>query len=145
MKDNDLSHFIDSSRFLLNSGLVPDSAKNNLFFYGSIVHKEVSAVDLKIDAEKKLVEYQIYVPARLLKKINKFHKLSGTKSLFGLWRLKNLLKKEGNLDFSELLNGFVKDFCGYKWHATVEVIDVALYKDEIEDEEADGNDQPNNK
>jgi len=145
MEDNNLSQFIDSNRFLLNSGLVPDSAKNNLFFYGSIVHKDVKAVSLKIDVENRHVSYQIYVSTKLLKKILKFNKLSNTQSLFGLWRLKRLIKKEGNLDFSKLLNSFVKDYCGSKWYATAEVIDVAEYRDEIEDETASGNDQPNNK
>ena len=145
MDENGLSRFIDSNRFLMNCGLVPDSVKNNLFFYGSIVHKDVEAVELKLEVESKTVYYKIYISKRLLKQFNRFQELSHAQSLLGLWKFKLILKKEGNLNFSTLLNEFVKDFCGSKWHAEVEVIDSTLYEDGIINEEASGDDISNNK
>lgn len=129
----------------MNCGLIPDSVKNNLFFYGSIVHKDVEAVELKMDVEKKTANYTIYVPKSLFKKFNKFNKLSNAQSLLGLWRFKRILKKEGNLNFSLILNKFVKDFCGSKWHATVEVMESAKYNDRVNDEEVDRDNTQDNK
>lgn len=122
-----LEEYIDQRRWLLNNGLISEDVKNQLFFCGSIVHKDVQAVELHIDVEKHVVNYVIYVDKPLLKRIQKYKELSKSDSLFSLWRLRRMLRKEGSLDFSEILNKFVKDFCGPKWSATVEVADFESY------------------
>lgn len=127
MDNKELLEFMDQQRWLLNNGLVSDNAKNQLFFYGSIVHKNVQAIEVDIDVQTKLVNYHIYVDSSLIKKIKAYEKLSKSTDLFGMWRFKRLLKKEGVLDFQLLLNRFVKDFCGPSWSTEVNVVDFNNY------------------
>lgn len=138
MNNTEIAQSMDSDRWLLNNGLVSDNVKNQLFFCGSIVHKEVQAVELKIRPETKLVDYIVYVTPELLKKIAKYNKLSTSKSLFGMWRFKRLLKKEGCLDLQKVLNSFVTDYCGPKWIAKASIISFDSYVDSIEAENEDG-------
>lgn len=130
-KDVNLEEYVDQRRWLLNNGLVTDDIKNQLFFCGSIVHKEIQAVEVQIEAERKVVEYTIYVDKSLLSKIKKYEVLSKSDSLFGLWRFKRLLKKEGSLDFQQVLDAFVKDFCGPKWQTRVTTVDFNSYIEEL--------------
>lgn len=134
MNGNELSEYIDQHRWLLNNGLVSDNVKNQLFFYGSIVHKDVQALDVQIKPEDKIIEYKIYVNSGLMKKIEKYNKLSTSRSLFGMWRFKRFLNKEGSLDFQNMLSTFVCDFCGPKWVTNVAVLNFDDYVDNIGDE-----------
>ena len=148
METTQLAEYLDQQRWMLNNGLVPDSVKNQLFFYGSIVHTEVQAVEVKLRPEEKIVDYLVYVPKSLLKKMDKYKKLSTATSLFGLWQFKRFLKKEGSLDFHSMINSFIRDFCGPSWTATVVIADFDAYVDSIgvEGEEPTGSskqpDQP---
>lgn len=126
-KEMNLEEYVDQRRWLLNNGLITDDVKNQLFFCGSIVHKEVQAVEVDIVPENKLVKYRIYIDEDLINKIAKYHVLSKSTTLFGMWRFKRLLKKEGALDFQQVLNSFVRDFCGPKWSVTVETVDFKTY------------------
>jgi hypothetical protein len=145
-KEVNLEEYVDQRRWLLNNGLVTDDVKNQLFFCGSIVHKEVQAVELQIDAENRRVDYTIYVDKSLLKRIDKYHVLSKSDSLFGLWRFRRMLRKEGSLDFSEILNRFVKDFCGSRWSATVKTVDFETYIEGLGEQSGpDGTGQQSNK
>jgi hypothetical protein len=144
-KDINLEEYVDQRRWLLNNGLVTDDVKNQLFFCGSIVHKEVQAVELELEAEKKLVSYKIYVDTALINKIAKYHVLSKSTSLFGMWRFKRFLKKEGSLDFQQILTTMVKDFCGSKWNVTVQVVDFNSYVEQLgEQSETDSSGQLSN-
>lgn len=149
MNSKELAEYIDQQRWLLNNGLVTDDVKNQLFFCGSIVHREVQAVEMDLEPENKMVNYKIYVNKSLLKKIDLYNELSTATGLFGMWRFKRLLKKEGSLDFHRILGKFVKDFCGPKWTTTVEIVDFENYVDaaleEIGDdrENGDGSRQDN--
>lgn len=146
MEDAKLTEYIDQQRWLLNNGLVPDSVKNQLFFYGSVVHPRVQAVEVQIHAENKLVDYVIYVDAGLMKLIEKYNRLSTATSLFGMWRFSRFLKKEGTLDFQAMLSKFVSDFCGPKWIAKVKIINFDTYVDTIEVEsESEGSSPQSNK
>jgi hypothetical protein len=140
-----LTDMVDTQRWLLNNGLVPDSVKNQLFFYGSIVHTDVQAVEVKIRPEDKVVDYVIYINKDLLKKVDTYKKLSTAKSLFGLWRFKRFLKKEGSLDFLQMLDSFVKGFCGPNWIAKMTLVDFDAYTDSIGVEGGSGeaDQQPN--
>jgi hypothetical protein len=145
-KQVDLEEYVDQRRWLLNNGIIPDDIKNQLFFCGSIVHKEVQAVELDVDPEKKIVIYKIYVDKSLLKKIEKYKVLSRSTGLFGMWRFKRLLQKEGSLDFQKVLEKFVKDFCGNKWSVFAETLDFDLYVEGFgEQGETDGDGQQFNK
>jgi hypothetical protein len=145
-KEVNLEEYVDQHRWLLNNGLVTEEVKNQLFFCGSIAHKDIAAVEVKIEAEKKLVEYTIYVDQSLLDKIKKYEVLSKSDSLFSLWRFKRLLKKEGSLDFQAVLDSFVKDFCGPKWQTRVNTVNFNSYVEEQAQElgeasETDGRNQ----
>lgn len=129
MDAKQLAEYIDHERWLLNSGLASHGAKNQLFMYGSIVHRDVKAVELEIDTPNRLVAYTIYMDGKLLKKHHKYMRLSTSNSIWGLWRFKRMLKKEGNLNFEHLLNQFVKEFCGPKWSVDLVLIDFDEYTD----------------
>jgi hypothetical protein len=126
-----LDEMLNTQRWLLNNGLVPDSVKNQLFFYGSIVHTEVQAVEAKIRPEVKTVDYIIYINKDLMDKLELYKKLSTATSLFGLWRFKRFLKKEGSLDWHSMLNSFVRDYCGPAWSAKLTTLDFDAYIDTI--------------
>jgi hypothetical protein len=144
-KEMNLEEYVDQRRWLLNNGLITDDVKNQLFFCGSIVHKEVQAVEVDIEADKKLVRYKIYIEKDLIDKIAQYQVLSKSTTLFGMWRFKRLLKKEGALDFQQVLNNFVRDFCGPKWSVTVEIVDFNSYVEELgEQSETDGRSQQSN-
>jgi hypothetical protein len=141
-----LTQQIDQQRWLLNNGLITDTVKDQLFFYGSIVHPEVQAVEVAIRAENKYVDYTVYFTKKTLKKMDKYQKLAASTSLFGMWRFKRFLKKEGNLNFHAMLNSFVKDFCGPGWSTKLTIVDFDVYVDSIGVEgEPDGPSQPTNK
>lgn len=133
-RDINLEEYVDQRRWLLNNGLITDDVKNQLFFCGSIVHKEVQAVELDLIPENKQVNYKVYVNADLIEKIKVYHVLSKSTSLWGMWRFKRFLKKEGAMDFQQILNKFVKDFCGESWSATVEVVDFNSYIEGLGDQ-----------
>ena len=144
-KETSIEEYVDQRRWLLNNGFVTDDVKNQLFFAGSIAHKEVQAVELDLEPESKKVKYRIFVDAQLIKKIDKYQVLSKSTSLFGLWRFKRFLKKEGALDFHQILNKLVKDFCGPTWSATVEVVDFNTYVEGLGEQSGSaGNDQLSN-
>lgn len=126
-----LADTMNTQRWLLNNGLVPDSVKNQLFFFGSIVHADVLAVDAKIRPEVRTVDYVIYIDKYLIEKVDKYKRLSTATSLFGLWRFKRFLKKEGSLDFHSMINSFIRDFCGPEWSATITIADFDKYIDNI--------------
>lgn len=128
-KEFSLEEYVDQRRWLLNNGFVTDDVKNQLFFCGSIAHKEVQAVELDLEPEARKVKYKIYVNTDLIKKIAKYYALSKSTSLFGMWRFKRFLKKEGALDFNQILNKLVRDFCGPTWSANVEIVDFNTYVD----------------
>lgn len=145
MENSELTKMMDSDRWLLNNGLVSDSVKNQLFFYGSIVHKDVQAVEVSIRPESRTIEYIIYVSPRLEKLIAKYKQLSTSKSFFGMWKFKRLLVKEGCLDFRKVLNSFVTEYCGPKWKTAVTVLNFDSYVDSIETENDNDGDGELNK
>jgi len=130
---SDLGQYVDHQRWLMNNGMVNDHIKNQLFTYGAIVHKDIKAVDLSLNVKGKTVGYKLYVLPKLIKKIKKLEKLSTSNSLFSLWRLKRMLeqmkKDEERLDFANILNKFVSDFCGVGWSATIEVLNYDEYSE----------------
>ena len=141
-----LTQQIDQQRWLLNNGLITDTVKDQLFFYGSIIHPDVQAVEVKLVTEEKLVDYTVYFTKKTLDKMEKYKKLSTSTSLFGMWKFKRFLKKEGTLNFHAMLNSFVRDFCGPTWSTKLTIMDFDVYVDNIGVEgEPDGSSQPANK
>ena len=136
MSDNiDINDHMDHQRWLLSHGFINDLHKDNLYMYGAIAHKDISALELDIDVEKKTVTYSMYCTTSLLGKIDKYKQLSTSKGVFGLWKFKRLLKKEGNLNIKFLLNKFVKDYCGPAWQVELSLKDYKNYEDGFEKEE----------
>lgn len=131
MEDKDLAEYVDQQRWLLNNGLISEGVKNQLFFSGSIAHKDVQAVEVDIIADDKLIKYVLYFDKKTLNKVNKYHQLSKSTSLFGMWQFKRFLKKEGSLDFRSILNKFVRDYCGPKWSSEVTIKDFDTYLEEL--------------
>lgn len=120
---------LDHQRWLMNNGLLNDLHKDTLYLYGTLVHKEVQAVELDIDIENKSLTYVIYVGSKLFKSYQLYNELRTSDSIIGLWRLKRLLKKKGNLNFMAILGNFVKDYCGPKWNIKLEIKDFNSYED----------------
>lgn len=129
MEDKQILEKVDIERWRLNAGTVSYEMQNNLFMYGSILHKNIAAVHAAIDVENKVVDYKIYCPQSLLKTIALFQELRTKKSLWSLWRLSRLLKKEGNLDFEVMLNNYVGTLCGAPWKAKLELLHESLYSE----------------
>ena len=141
-----LSQQLDQQRWLLNNGLITDTVKDQLFFYGSIIHPDVQAVEVKLVIEEKCVEYTVYFTKKTLDKISKYNRLATSTSLFGMWRFKRFLKKEGTLNFHSMLNKFVIDFCGPTWSTKLTIINFDVYIDSIGVEGGtDGQSQPTDK
>lgn len=131
METND---HVDHQRWLIDNGFINDLHKDNIYMYGTIVHKEVRAVEVHIDTDKKFVDYEIFVDKKLMKKLDKFKTLSQSTGIFDLWRLKRLIIKEGNLNFDKVLRNFVQTYLGPKWNIRVAVKDIKSYEDGYEKE-----------
>ena len=142
LADANIEH-IDHQRWLLNNGLPNDVHKDTLFMFGSIVHRDVRAVEVALNPEKKTVGYVLYLDSVTLKTIDLYERLSKSTSIIDLWRFKRLLKKEGNLNISHLLSKFVKDYCGSNWQTELELKDYGDYEEGFnkETETSKGNDR----
>jgi len=123
---------LDHHKWLLNNGIVSDYVNNNLYMYGSLVHRNVAALNLEIDVAKKTVLYTVYFDDAMMEKIQKFQEWQHSDSIITLWRLKRLMKKEGNLNFELIVQKFVRDFCGPSWTTTLKVDNVSNYVDSDE-------------
>jgi hypothetical protein len=123
---------VDHQRWLIDNGFINDLHKDNLYMYGALVHKEIDAIELKIDLNKKTVEYDLYMRASLQKKVDKFNRLSKSQGILDLWLLKRLIKKEGNLNFLSVLSNFVKDYLGPKWAVVANLKDISDYEEGFE-------------
>jgi hypothetical protein len=129
--DAKLAEYIDQQRWLMNNALITDGAKNQLFVFGAIVHKNIHAIEMDLKVESKTVIYHLYVQPRLHRALRLYDRLFPSQSIFNMWRLRRLLRKEGNLNFSGMLNQFVKDFCGPQWKAEVDVRLARDYSPEV--------------
>lgn len=128
-----LSH----QRWLIDNGFINDLHKDNLYMYGAIVHRDIEAVEVRIDMSTKTIAYDIYAPTRLLRKMNKYFILSRSNSIIGLWRFKRMLKREGNLNITNLLSKFVKDYLGPKWGVEVNLKDIKAYEEGFKQDQPD--------
>lgn len=139
----DLNDHLEHQRWLINNGFINDLHKDNLYMYGAILNLNIVAVELSVSVESKVVQYSLYANDKLIKALVKYNKLKDTKSLYGLWRLKRLLKKHGPLNFSDMLNKFVRDYCGKQWKAELTILRDSDYKDGFEDQPSISEDQGN--
>ena len=137
MDNKELMAYIDNQRWLMNNGLFSESAKNQLFMYGSIVHPDIRAVELDIDVESKELNYTIYVPYTVLKKVHKYNRLSKATGFWGLRSFKKFLKKEGDLNLKAILMGFVLDYCGPSWQINLEIEDYKNYSEDQGEQQGD--------
>lgn len=130
MEEFKLEDQLEHHRWLLNNGIVDDWVKNNLYMYGSLVHRNALAVTLDIDVSKKIIHYTVYFDDKMMDTIDKFTRWQKSDSIITLWRLKRLIKREGNLNFESIVQKFVSDFCGRSWTATLTVDNVSNYKED---------------
>ena len=137
-----LTDHLAHQQWLLSHGFVNDLHKDNLFAFGSLVHSDIRAVHVKIAHEKKIVNYDIYIDKSLIKSLTKYKELVDTTSIFGLWKLKRLIKKEGNLNFNFIIDKFTKDYCGKNWKAELKIMDIANYKDGLDEEQEEQKQSP---
>lgn len=135
-QDSVLLKTLDHQRWLMNHGFINDMHKDQLYIFGALVHKEVQAVELDMDVDKKIISYRLYTIASLKRKMSKFKKLSKETGIWGMWKFKRLYEKEGNLDFSAIISRFVADYCGPKWEAQVQVVDIKEYEDGYREQQA---------
>jgi hypothetical protein len=110
--------------------------------YGSLVHRDVAALNLEIDVAKKTIKYTAFFDDAMMEKIRRFNEWQHSDSIITLWRLKRLIKKEGNLNFELIVQKFVRDFCGPSWVTTLTVDNVSNYVDS--DEQRTGEDLQSN-
>lgn len=130
MNDNIYEH-VDQHRWLLNNGLFTDQAKDTLYLYGAIVNKSVTAVELSVNSNTKNIKYTLFFSSSFLKDYNKYLMLKNTTSLFGMWRLKRLLKRNGNLELLKILSSFVKTYCGPAWSVDLDIKESSEYEEEL--------------
>ena len=130
VSDDKLAEIVDHQRWLINSGLLNAEIKNNLFLYGAIVHKDITDVYMQFDPERKELRYTLFATKRLMGRLASFNELKNADSFWELWKLKRLLKKEGNLNFKIMIQKFVRDYCGDGWRAEVKVIDEKENKED---------------
>lgn len=127
--NNDVYEHVDQHRWLLNNGLFTDQAKDTLYLYGAIINKHIKAVELSVNSNTKAINYVLFASRSLIKDYNRYHELKGTNSIFGMWKLKRLLKRHGNLEFLKILTGFVKTYCGPAWSVDLELKESSEYED----------------
>ena len=139
-----LEEHIDHQRWLMNNGLLNDLHKNTLYMYGSLVHQEIKAVELRVDVEKKVLVYDLYASRSLLRTLERYARLKTATGLWDLWSLKRLLKRNGNLNFASILRGFVQTYCGSKWDVDVNIVDFDKYEEGFEDRKIPGPSGPTN-
>lgn len=130
MNDNIYEH-VDQHRWLLNNGLFTDQAKDTLYLYGAIVNKSVTAVELSVNSNTKNIKYTLFFSPSFLKDYNKYLMLKNTTSLLGMWRLKRLLKRNGNLELLKILSSFVKTYCGPTWSVDLDIKESSEYEEEL--------------
>ena len=129
-----INNMLDQQRWLLDNGLFTDLAKDNLYLYGTLVHRDIFAVHVMIYAEEKRIVYQLYCPAPLLKNVEDYTRWTTSTSLVDMWRLKRLVKKNGDLNFTVVLGRFIKTYCGPKWKVEVTLDDSKNYVDGVDEE-----------
>lgn len=126
---NNINEYLDQNRWLLNNGLFTDAAKDNLHLYGSIVNPKITAVELVVDTNSKNINYTLYGSRSLIRAYNSYTALRSSTSLWDMWKLKRLLKRHGNLEFKNILTGFVKTYCGPNWSVDASLRESSEYED----------------
>ena len=127
---DNVNETLDQQRWLLNNGLFTDAVKDNLYLFGAVVHKDVVSLETVVDMNAKTIQYILYVKPSLIRYLYKYDKLLKSQSIFNMWRLKRLLKRQGNLNLLGMLDGFVKTLCGPAWQAKIDIKKDSEYVDE---------------
>mgnify|MGYP006276113063 CR=1 FL=1 len=124
------NEYLDQQRWLMNNGLFTDNTKDTLFLYGSIVNKGITALELSIDSENKRISYTLYASPSLIKAYNRYQELKNSSSLWDMWKLKRLLKTNGNLELKQILSAFVTAYCGPGWATEMILKKSSEYEDQ---------------
>lgn len=135
MSDFNNTDIVAHQRWLINNGLLNDQLKDNLYLFGAILHVDILHVELDVHVSEKKLDYRLYVSPDLKHDFDKFNKLSKSRTRMSLWRMKRLLKKHGNLDFTSLLTKMVHDLCGPDWTIAAEVKNAVDYTEDYEQDD----------
>lgn len=122
----EIQETIDNERWLMNNGLISDSAKNNIYVYAYLVNKGITAAEVDIRVESKTIDYNLYVKDNLLKAYDYYS--NRNTSWFSLIKSAYYVRKHGNLNFKMLLNRFIKDYMGPSWKVNLSVKKHSEYK-----------------
>jgi hypothetical protein len=106
-----------------------DNIKNNIYLFGSLVHKDVTNIEIFFKHEEKTITYILYVKKSLLNAISQYNTLKGSTKVVDLLKLRYLLHKQGNLELKKILEAFIKDYCGPNWKVTLDLLDTESYTD----------------
>jgi len=129
MNDNIHEH-VDQHRWLMNNGLFTDQTKDTLYLYRAIVNKNIISVELSVNSNTKHIKYVLYLSSSLFKDYNRYQLLKHSTSLIGMWKLKRLLKRHGNLEFLKILSSFIKTYCGPSWSVELETKESSEYEEQ---------------
>ncbi len=122
----DIKELVDNERWLMNNGLISDSAKNNIYMYAYLVNKDVKAAEVDIVLESKRVEYTLYLDNKVFDAYEFYS--TRTDSWWSLIKSAYYIRKHGNLNFNYLLSRFVKDYAGPSWSISLKVKRSKDYK-----------------
>ena len=124
--ENDIGN-LDAQRWLMSNGILTDLHKDNLFVYGAILHPGIVSVELDVDVENKHLSYRLYITKALARVLAKYNKYNSSRSIWSLFWLRRLLKKEGNLELYTMLKKFIVSYCGSDWGVKMVILDESQY------------------
>jgi hypothetical protein len=113
--ENDLKNPLHWIRWSLNAGIITDQIKDTLYGYAYLIHLDIRAAEVSIDANTKTINYKVYLSKKLDKAIKAYRSNLQSGGIIALWKAKRLVKKHGNLELEKVLKDFVDRFCGPGW------------------------------
>ena len=125
--ENDNQDNINAQRWLMSNGILTDLHKDNLFMYGTIVHPGVAFVELDVDVDNKTLSYTVFINRALAKALAKYKKYTASNSIWNLFWLRRLIKKQGDLELHGMLRNFVNSYCGPTWNVSLEIKQESEY------------------
>jgi len=110
----ELNKLLNTDRWLLRSGLVSDSAQDNLLLYGNIASVLVDDVEVAIDVNARVIHYWIYLKNKNLSKYHKFmkawNKYKEPTTIWQKWRKLRLIKKSVYMNVVDNLSMLVHSY-----------------------------------
>jgi hypothetical protein len=96
-----------------------------LYACAAMAHPSVRAVSMSVDVESKLIAYELEIDSKTFKLMDKIVRLAAKGSIIGLWRLRRIVRKHGNLDIRSLVYNEAMKILGNDWRVKVDIRDEA--------------------